>query len=142
MERSYNDSKQPKKNQYLHVIETYRDSLSDEEMGVFLTLYEEGKFELAAEECEMTIEQVQAVVEKYIPKKPERLSRLGEPYKRRLTQTALKSILETYELDEDERQILESLVGAQNQVIAASSLGMLHSNFIQKFTAIRRKYEF
>jgi hypothetical protein len=134
----------PIKDKFERVVETYRNTLTDDEMGVFLTLHEHnGAIEQAALELEMSVEVIEEIVERFLPKKQERRTKKGEAYRRRLSQEAFKLILENHEdLNERERQIIESLIGAQNQVVAATSLDMKHSAFIKEYVAMRKKHGF
>ena len=145
MERRGFYPKPPKKGKYESIIEMYREVLTDDEMGVFLALHEEGSVERAAQGLGMTIEEVTEVVERYIPKKQESRSMRadGEPHRRRLSQEAFKAILASHDdLNDREREIIQSLVGAQNQVVAASSLGLTYSAFMKEYIAIRKKHGF
>ncbi len=132
-----------KKDMYERIINTHLNVLSDEEMAVFLALHEEGGIEGAALVLDMPADEVVEVIERYIPKKKERVNNLGEPYKRRLSQEAFRLILATHEdLDDEEREIISAMIGQPNQTMAARALGMSYKDYLKKFSAIRRKHGF
>lgn len=135
--------KRDTKKAYRQLIETHRDVLTDDEMEVFLTLYEQLDAESAAAELGMTIDQLQEVVERYFPKKAERRTRKGELYRKRLSDIALRQILDTTpNLTEKERETLQAMIGADNQVVAAMSLNMKYSAFIKQYSRIRDEHGF
>ena len=133
-----------RKNKYIRLIEAKRDELSDDDMEVLLTVYEQPSLAHAAEELGVSIEELESRLNILFPPKIDtRVTKNGEKYAKRLTDTAIKSILAEHEdLGDDERELLSALIGARNQVIAATSLDMNFSTFIGKYKSMRRKHGF
>lgn len=151
----YGDSKLASytKEDFLRLIEKGRDSLSDEQMNVLFTLYEEDHLQAASEvlatnETELgeMVDDIVRLVEPPALKRPPKSERLrgdGKPYRKRLANTALLKIISEHDdLTEDEVRILQAAADSFNQVIAADSLGMSYKEFIQAYMAIRNTHEF
>lgn len=141
------------KEDFLRLIEKGRDGLTDDQMNILFTLYEEDTVQAACEVMDMTeseLEQAFAAIVRQVeppaPKrqpKPERLRGDGRPYRKRLANTALLKIISEHDdLTEDEVRILQAAADSFNQVIAADSLDMSYKEFIQAYMAIRNTHGF
>lgn len=132
---------------YRAILEANRHILTDDQMNIFLTLYEEDNKEEAAAVLGMSVAELENITEPFMPKrfrkKKERLSREGKPYLKRLSRAAFVAILEDHsQLDEQEQEIVSAMAKAPNQVVAAQSLGMKYSDFIKLYLKMRRKHGF
>lgn len=131
---------------YRQIIETHRDVMSDEQMEVFLLLYERGDKGLVAAELGIEQGELEMIIEPLMPRqleRHERLNRQGRPYLKRLSHTAFVAILADYPaLSEDEKGIVTAMIDAPNQVVAAQSLGMEYGEFVKLYLKMRRKHGF
>lgn len=127
---------------YETLIREHRTELTDDEMAVLLALYENKTVELAAADLAITIEEIEAVLERFFPPPQERRTKSGEHYKKRLSRATLRLLVENIdEFSEQERGIIAALADAPNQTVAALSVNMTYKEFMKEYTAIRRRHD-
>lgn len=136
---------------YADALELHRDELDAIEFEVMLELHERGEVQEVAEVCGVSVGDVRRVMNRCgiredMPVRSyggEKLTKHGRPVRKRLTDAALMGILmETAELSERDREVLGSMIGVRNQVMAASSLGLTLIAFEKEYRAIRSKHGF
>lgn len=134
-------------------IEEGRDKFDYDQMEALLVLYEQDSPEAACEELGISVEEMMSLLEPIFgqivsgghdtPPQPEKHNSKGQARRRRLGSAALVQIIkERTELEPEEVQILEAAATSFNQVIAAHSLGITYKDFMARYQAIRRKYDF
>lgn len=134
-----------RKSRYEELVIAHRDTLTDDEMEMLLVLDEQPIKALAAQALGISPEELETRFSDFMAKhsRPERTTNQGKPFRKRLTQSAIIGILADHpDLNEQEREILQSLLGANNQVVAALSLDMTYSAFIKRYMEIRHIHGF
>lgn len=130
------------KSTYEKLIADHLMELTDQEMAILLALYENRTVELAATKAGASLEDINTVLERFLPRPIERQTKAGKVAKKRLSQTALRSMVENVDdFTERERTIFSALADAPNQTAAALSIGMTYKEFASEYMAIRRKHD-
>ena len=133
-----------RKDRYVQLIESRRDELTDDQMETLFALHEQSTKERAAAALGITREALEArIAELFPPPVDERVTKKGQPYKKRLSRAAYVSILmEHDDLSDEERRIISAIVESPNQTVAAQSLGMSYKEYDQAHARIRRTHKF
>lgn len=133
-----------RKDRYVRLIESRRDELTDDQMETLLALHEQSTKKRAAAALGITLEVLEArIAELFPPPVDERVTKKGQPYKKRLTRAAYVSILIEHDgLTEEERRIISAIAESPNQTVAAQSLGMSCKEYDQAHARIRRTHDF
>lgn len=114
-------------------------------MEILFTLYEQPTKEQAANELSITVDELNQELDVILKwrEKNERQTKDGKPYKKRLSRAAFVGLLaERDDLNEDEQAMIQAIIDAPNQVVAATSLGMSYGDFQKRFTKMRRDRDF
>lgn len=131
---------------YRHMIEIGYGTLNDEQMRVLFALVNEPTAMRAAKKLKMRVPEMRAELYEIAAQlgmiRPERTTRTGRFYRKRLGAVAYQQILREIEMEDDEREIIEAAAKSFNQVIAAKSLDMTFAEFNARHTAIRNRYDF
>ncbi len=143
---SSNDVRSLTKEDYNLLITLGRDELSDDEMELLFALFEEATLEDAAQSCGISDQEcvkcLENIVMKIVPPKPERIRKDGKIARKTLGAAAYQAILATYEFTDCEREIINAAAMYRNQVIAAYQRGIPYHDFVERYRAIREKYDF
>lgn len=129
----------------LTIIEARRNDLSNDDFGLLLELYETGSIAQAAAVLGLSIEEVESRYQKLCGKRisnekqPALPGSREQPRKRRLSNEALKNIIEdpSYPFTELERMRLDVILVSPNMTVAAGQLNIPFKDLEKWFSKLR-----